>query len=610
MLNQVNAQKIRMLPGLFPKRMKLNEDYLMELDSGCLLQNFYLEAGIIPEGCQVIPDPDGVKMHWGWEAPSCQLRGHFLGHWLSAAATLAEDGTHPALEVKLKGIVDELTRCQALNGGEWVGSIPEKYFTMLGKNQYIWSPQYTMHKTILGLKDVYEKLKYASAIEILNHLADWYVRWVREMEQTNPLAVYCGEQAGMLEVWTDLYALTGREAYRFLMAAYEDNALFERLDTGADALTDDHANASIPVSHGSARLYEVTGDECWRKRTEAFWKNAVTDRGMYPTTGMNAGEFWIPPHSQAKYIGQTDQEFCTVYNMVRTAEYLYRWTGEARYADYIERALYNGFLAQQNRATGMPTYFLPMHAGSRKKWGSRTRDFWCCFGTMVQAQTIYPRLIWYTEENGITVSQYIPSEMETEAVGGTVRVTQQIHMKNYNNQVLFDEHSGGRVTRWSLMFRIRSETDTPWSLKLRVPSWCAGKPVLALNGKELPEVEIRDGYIRIRRTWSEDELEVFFPSEVRFEPVEGAEELVCAVDGPIVLAGLTEKDAGITGDLEHPEQILTPEMTHTYETFVWTQNNYITRNQKENFRMIPLYDVTDEAYTLYFTRTESMDRGV
>ena len=151
MLNQVNAQKIRMLPGLFQKRMKLNEDYLMELDSGCLLQNFYLEAGIIPEGCQVIPDPDGVKMHWGWEAPSCQLRGHFLGHWLSAAATLAEDGTHPALEVKLKGIVDELARCQALNGGEWVGSIPEKYFTMLGKNLYIWSPQYTMPKTILGL---------------------------------------------------------------------------------------------------------------------------------------------------------------------------------------------------------------------------------------------------------------------------------------------------------------------------------------------------------------------------------------------------------------------------------------------------------------------------
>ena len=92
--------------------------------------------------------------------------------------------------------------------------------------------------------------------------------------------------------------------------------------------------------------------------------------------------------------------------------------------------------------------------------------------------------------------------------------------------------------------------------------------------------------------------------------MEGAEELVCAVDGPIVLAGLREKDAGIAGDLEHPEKILIPEMTHTYETFVWTQNNYITRNQKENFRMIPLYDVTDEAYTLYFTRTESMDRGV
>lgn len=99
--------------------------------------------------------------------------------------------------------------------------------------------------------------------------------------------------------------------------------------------------------------------------------------------------------------------------MVRVASYLFKWTGDKKYADYIERSLYNGFLAQQNAVTGMPTYFLPLAAGSKKKWGSKTHDFWCCHGTMVQAQALYPELIYYRDEdsNKLIVSQYIPSNM-------------------------------------------------------------------------------------------------------------------------------------------------------------------------------------------------------
>ena len=255
-----------------------------------------------------------------------------------------------------------------MNGGEWVGSIPEKYFAMMKPGRYIWSPQYTMHKTIMGLKDVYDRLDNETAINILNRLADWYVRWVKEMQKEDPAAIYSGEQAGMLEVWADLYALTKNEKYLFLVKAYENNVLFARLDDGGDALSDDHANASIPLAHGAARMAEVTGDNKWEKRLEAFWKTAVQDRGMFATTGSNAGEFWIPPHSHGRYLGNEDQEFCTVYNMVRAAEYLFRRTGKKEYADYIERAIYNGFLAQQNKETGMPTYFLPLLPGSKKKW--------------------------------------------------------------------------------------------------------------------------------------------------------------------------------------------------------------------------------------------------
>ena len=604
MLKVVKGKDVRLLPGLFQRRMKLNEEYLMELDPGCLLQNYYIEAGIIPPGGQVINDPDKAKMHWGWEAPSCQLRGHFLGHWMSAAAKLCAGGKKPELRARLDYIVEELARCQSMNGGEWVGSIPEKYFAMLVPGRYIWSPQYTMHKTIMGLKDIYEQLENKTAIDILDRLADWYVRWVKEMQECNPDAVYSGEQAGMLEVWADLYALTKKEKYLFLIHAYERNALFDRLDKGGDALSDDHANASIPLAHGAARLAEITNEEYWIKRLEAFWETAVETRGMFATTGCNAGEFWIPPHIQGRYLGNENQEFCTVYNMVRVAEYFFRRTGESRYADYIERALYNGFLAQQNKETGMPAYFLPLLPGSRKKWGSRTRDFWCCFGTMVQAQTLYPELIWYTVKDCITVSQYIPSDAEITIAAGKVRISQKIHMKDYNNQVLFDEHSEGRVSRWSLRFTISSNVKNEWTLKLRVPCWTKGEPALTLNGETLKTIQ-RQGWIEIRRNWSkQDELDVFFPSKVVFERLDGAEELACAVDGPIVLAGLTDRDSGLRGDLNDPDSILLPEQSHTYGAFVWTQNVYQTRSQKENFRMIPLYEVTDEKYTVYYTVKE------
>ena len=600
MLNRAPLNKVRILPGLFRRRMDLNEAYLMELDSDCLLQNFYLEAGIILPGQQVLPDPSAAKLHWGWEAPICQLRGHFLGHWLSAAAALCANESKPALRAKLDHIVSELARCQRLNGGEWVGSIPEKYFAMMKPDRYIWSPQYTMHKTIMGLKDVYDLLGNQTAVDILDRLADWYVRWVGSVQSEDPAAVFSGEQAGMLEVWADLLALTGKEKYRLLVSAYEGNALFDRLDAGADALSDDHANASIPVSHGAGRLFEITGDDKWMRRMEAFWKNAVTDRGMFATTASNAGEFWIPPHAHGQYLTGTDQEFCTVYNMVRTAEYLYRWTGDTRYADYIERAIYNGFLAQQNRQTGMPTYFLPMAPGSRKTWGSRTRDFWCCFGTMVQAQTMYPSLIWYSDGTDVTVSQYIPSEAAISLGGGDVRLTQSVHMKNYNNQVLFDEHSGGRVSRWSLRFSVRSEASAPFTLKLRVPAWCAGEPEVSLNGEPVP-VEIRDGYMRLTRAWKEDELDVFFPSAVRLEPLEGAPEMAACVEGPVVLAALTDHDGGFAVDPDCPESALLPEIPHTYDVFPWQQNTWRTRRQPVNFRLIPLYEVTDETYTLYLT---------
>ena len=599
MLKPAEKGSVKILPGVFRERMDVNRQYLLELDTNCLLQNFYLEAGIILTGLQVVDNPETANLHWGWEAPTCQLRGHFLGHWISAAAKLIAADGEPELRVKLDKIVSELARCQELNGGEWVGSIPEKYFTRLIKNQYIWSPQYVMHKTIVGLSDAYIYAGNTQALDILSHLSDWYITWTEKAAETNPHAVYAGEEAGMLEVWAQLYQLTKDEKYLTLAKRYADAGLFRKLKEGKDSLTNCHANASIPFTHGAAKMYEITGDSDWLEVIKLFWKAAVTDRGMFSTTGMNAGEFWVPPHMQGHFLGSSDQEFCTVYNMVRTASYLLKYTGEAQYADYIERALYNGFLAQQNAQTGMPAYFLPLGAGSRKKWGTKTRDFWCCHGTMVQAQTLYPELVWFTDGDKITAAQYIPSEFTAEMNGANVTVSQTTGMKYYNDQAFFDEKDDGQMSRWLLKFSVKCDKPVRFTLSLRVPEWAKGVE-LEVNGKNTA-APVKDGWLDITSDWQNDSVQVFFPSELRAETLPDMPELMSVVDGPIVLAGITGSDCGITGADKLNEQFM-PQREHTYGTFPWRQNSWRTRNQPQSVMFRPLYEVTDEEYTVYFTK--------
>lgn len=600
MFKPAEIGSVKILPGVFRERMDVNRSYLMELDSSCLLQNFCLEAGIILPGLQVVDNPETSNLHWGWEAPTCQLRGHFLGHWLSAAAKLIAAENDVELKVKLDKIISELARCQELNGGEWVGSIPEKYFTRLIKNLYIWSPQYVMHKTIMGLTDAYVYAGNTQALDILAHLSDWYIRWTEKAAELNPHTVYSGEEAGMLEVWAQLYQLTKDEKYLTLAKRYADAGLFRKLREGKDSLTNCHANASIPFTHGAAKMYEVTGDKDWLEVIKLFWKCAVTERGMFSTGGQNAGEFWIPPHLQGHFLGSNDQEFCTVYNMVRTASYLFKYTGEAQYADYIERCLYNGFLAQQNSQTGMPTYFLPLAAGSRKKWGTKRRDFWCCHGTMVQAQTLYPELIYYTGENRVVISQYIPSGFRTEMGGTAVTIEQTTGMKYYNDQAFFDEKDDGQMSRWLLKFSVKCSKPAGFTLSFRVPAWTNGAPEVEVNGEKIT-APVKDGYIDITAEWSDSTVQIFFPSKLRAETLPDMPELMSVVDGPIVLAGLTGSDCGIAGADKLEEQFM-PQLEHTYGTFPWRQNSWRTRNQPQSVMFRPLYEITDEEYTVYFTK--------
>ncbi len=580
-----------LLPGLFRERRELTKAYILRLKTENILQNHLLEAG-------VRIDRPYEDMHQGWESPHCQLRGHFAGHWLSAAAQFAALDRDPFLAARVQGAVQELKRCQHLNHGKWVGSIPEKYFAVLVDKRPIWSPQYTLHKTMMGLFDAWRFTRDPEALAVLKNSADWFYTWTEiNIRDGRGAAVYGGECAGMLELWADLYDTTRDERYLRLAARYAMPDLFRDLLAGGDPLSNDHANASIPWIHGAARLYEITGDTRYREIVETFWKQAVEKRGMFATTGNNAGEFWIPSQQFGRFLGSRTQEHCTVYNMIRVAQFLLRWTGDARYADYIERALYNGVLAQQNPHTGMIAYFLPLQPGAKKVWGSERHDFWCCHGTLVQAQAMYEELIYQHSADGVAITQFIPSQLVFGDEGQQIRITQ----KNDDRAAIANFSADGETTRFALALTIFTDQPTRWTLRIRQPAWAVETGAVIIDGAAVEARVSKNGFIEIDRTWSGSTIvNVSFAKRITREPLPGDPQRFALLDGPIVLAAIGNIEPALDAGSS-----LVPQYEHQYiEGRDWQSGHYSLRTQQGSFSLKPLHEIADENYCVYFHSNE------
>jgi DUF1680 family protein len=583
---------VRLLPGLFHDRFACNRRYVTSLQTEGLLQNFYLEAGL--RAMMDHPGADLSGRHQGWESPTCQIRGHFLGHWLSAAAQMIAHTGDPELKQRADAVVAELATCQARNGGGWVGSTPEKLLTWLAQGVQVWAPQYVHHKTLMGLHDMAVLAGNAQALQIADAFADWFHRWSGGFTEAQLDDILDVETGGMLEAWANLYAATGAEKYRDLMARYTRRRLFEPLLAGDDMLTNMHANTTVPEAHGVARCYEVTGDPRYRAMAEAYWRCAVTDRGTFCTGGQTSGEIWTPPFAFAARRGEKTQEHCFVYNMIRLADYLYRWSGDAAYLDYIERNLYNGILAQQHPGTGMVAYFLPLQAGAKKVWGHPTQDFWCCHGTLVQAHSGYPAWIYYAGDDGLTVGQYIPSEATVSLGGTAVTVRQEFDTQAGGTQALTASAAVhqpfGRTEAWRVRLTVRC-APADFTLTLRIPAWVQGAATVAVNGAAQ---SAGPGLVALRRTWADDEVVLTLPKAITAAPIPDEPGTVAFFDGPVVLAGLCDREVALTGD---PATLLAPDDERHWG--YWNAG-WRTVGQPTNLRFRPLHTITDEAYTVYF----------
>src|SRR5512136_736688 len=93
---------VRLLDGPFREAQQRGLAYLLRLDTDRLLHTFRLNAGL----------PTAAKPYGGWEAPEVELRGHSLGHYLTACSLLYEATGDERLKARALSIVAELKKVQ------------------------------------------------------------------------------------------------------------------------------------------------------------------------------------------------------------------------------------------------------------------------------------------------------------------------------------------------------------------------------------------------------------------------------------------------------------------------------------------------------------------
>ena len=397
-----DRSRIRLRPGPVLDAAEVNRKFFLAQDPDRLLHTFRLTAGL----------PTTAEPLGGWEAPENELRGHYTGHYLSTAALRFAVHGDTEARARAERMVVALAECQVALGGSYLSAFPEEFFDRLRNGQPVWAPWYTVHKLMAGLLEVHLHCGNAQALAVVRGMARWAGRWAQPLGDYQMARVLEREYGGMNELLYNLSTVTGDESHRDLAHRFDHERLFEPLAAGRDELKGLHANTMIPKIVGAARRYELTGEERYRRVAEFFWRQVTTARA-YCTGGTSNGESWnTEPGLLAGELSGYTQEDCCTYNMLKLTRHLFSWTADPACAEYYERALWNGILGSQHPEDGSKLYYVPLATGYWKLFGTAGHDYWCCTGTMGESFASLTDGIYFHDDAGVWVNQFIASELD------------------------------------------------------------------------------------------------------------------------------------------------------------------------------------------------------
>ena len=257
-----------------------------------------------------------------------------------------------------------------------------------------------------------------------------------------------------------------------------------------------HAVRQLYLDCGAVDLALETGDSDLLGAVVGRWDDMAATR-TYLTGGLGARHrdesfgdpFELPPD-------QAYAETCAGIGSVMLAWRLLLATGEAKYANLIERTLFNAVLPGVSldgtgffyvnplqRRTGHVPSHEPATAG-RSPWFACA----CCPPNLMRLLSSLEHYLATVDDEGVQVHQFAAGSIQLNRGGGDIRL-----------EIATDYPWDGRVG-----VTVSATPRRRWTLSLRVPDWCRAA-TLAINGVSRA-VAPDEEYVRVARAWEPGDL--------------------------------------------------------------------------------------------------------
>jgi len=355
----------------------------------------------------------------------------------------------------------------------------------------------------------------------------------------------------------ELYKVTGDRQYIDLLEKLIH--LRDQVEDGTDDNQDrtplnehreilGHGVRATYLYAGVTDLYMATGDTQYREVLEAVWNDLVTSK-IYITGGCAPLYDGVSPYGSWDHFGiqRTHQSFGRPYELPNTAGYNetcasignYLWNyrmvsafDDAKYADYMERAIYNSILSGIDLDGDKYFYTNALRCVHDLpydlKWSRHREDFissFCCPPNVVRTVAESPDRLSISRDGGIAFLMYGDCRSTLELADGSVAVVKM------NSDYPWDG---------DIEFLIEEVTiESPFPIYLRLPQWAETWHV-AVNDEDVSTAErAADGFIELRRNWQAgDQIRLSLPMDVVINEshpmVEETRNHVAVTRGPIV----------------------------------------------------------------------------
>jgi DUF1680 family protein len=434
-----------------------------------------------------------------------------VGKWVEAASYALSHRRDSEIEAQIDGIVDDLAKAQSPDGylNCWYnGREPDKRWTNLRDNHELYNAGHLLEGAVAYFQ-ITGRRKMLDVMErYVDHIAATFG------VEPGKKRGYCGHQEIELAL-VRLYRLTGDRRRLDLAAYFIDERgrqpnyfIQEAIDRGDDparywAGTFEYNQSHKPVreqtrvvGHAVRAMYMgcamadlalELGDAALKRACEALWRD-VTNAQMYITAGLG------PKESNEGFTEDYDlpnetayAETCASVALIFWAQRMLHLDLDGRYADVLERALYNGALVGLSREGAHYFYSNPLESrGQHKRWAWHICP--CCTMNVSRLVASVGGYFISTSDDGIAVHLYggVAADVTIGGVGVALRETSDYP--------------------WSGDIKIAIDPESPaeFDLKLRIPAWAKGATG-TLGGQKL-DLNIVRGYATLRRRWEKGDV--------------------------------------------------------------------------------------------------------